>query len=255
MCNILLLVEDVGEIIKEFCEEIFSVIINQYILLQLLFEQWDIEGLEVVLYSDFVVCLLIQQWLDEDDKLYEEILCSKIFEQIVVVYYEKEELVGVEVLCVFEKQMLLWVLDDLWKDYLLIMDYLWYGIYLCGYVQKNFKQEYKCEFFILFQELLDLIKCDIICVLFYVQVCCEDLVEEEVCLCCEVEELVKCMQFQYVEVFSMEQVVVGEEEEFFEGLVLVVLFEFVCNEQKIGCNEFCLCGFGKKYKYCYGQLD
>lgn len=212
MRNTLLSAEDVGETIKEFREETLSATINQHIPPQSLPEQWDIEGLEAALYSDFAVRLPIQQWLDEDDKLYEETLRSKILEQIVAAYYEKEELAGAEALRAFEKQMLLRVLDDLWKDHLSTMDHLRHGIHLRGYAQKNPKQEYKRESFTLFQELLDSIKRDTIRVLSHVQVRREDPAEEEARLRREAEELAKRMQFQHAEAPSMEQAVAGEEE-------------------------------------------
>ncbi|WP_446941324.1 preprotein translocase subunit SecA [Pseudomonas aeruginosa] len=255
MRNTLLSAEDVGETIKEFREETLSATINQHIPPQSLPEQWDIEGLEAALYSDFAVRLPIQQWLDEDDKLYEETLRSKILEQIVAAYYEKEELAGAEALRAFEKQMLLRVLDDLWKDHLSTMDHLRHGIHLRGYAQKNPKQEYKRESFTLFQELLDSIKRDTIRVLSHVQVRREDPAEEEARLRREAEELAKRMQFQHAEAPSMEQAVAGEEEELPEGPAPVVPLEPVRNEQKIGRNEPCPCGSGKKYKHCHGQLD
>lgn len=214
MRNTLLSAEDVGETIKEFREETLSATINQHIPPQSLPEQWDIEGLEAALYSDFAVRLPIQQWLDEDDKLYEETLRSKILEQIVAAYYEKEELAGAEALRAFEKQMLLRVLDDLWKDHLSTMDHLRHGIHLRGYAQKNPKQEYKRESFTLFQELLDSIKRDTIRVLSHVQVRREDPAEEEARLRREAEELAKRMQFQHAEAPSMEQAVAGEEKRF-----------------------------------------
>ncbi|MGV8268584.1 hypothetical protein ACV334_39380, partial [Pseudomonas aeruginosa] len=80
-------------------------------------EQSDIDSLEAALYSDFAVRLPIQQWLAEDDKLYEETLRSKILDQIVAAFYDKEELAGAEALRAFEKQMPMPVLDDMWKDH------------------------------------------------------------------------------------------------------------------------------------------
>ena len=113
-------------------------------------------GLEAALNSDFGIQLPVQQWLDEDDHLHEENLREKIQEHLLVAYREKEEMAGAEALRSFEKQIVLRVLDDLWKDHLSTMDHLRHGIHLRGYAQKNPKQEYKRESFTLFQELLDL---------------------------------------------------------------------------------------------------
>lgn len=95
--------------------------------------------------------LPIQQWLDEDDHLYEETLREKLLNEITSAYTEKEDQAGIEALRTFEKQILLRVLDDLWKDHLSTMDHLRHGIHLRGYAQKNPKQEYKRESFSLFQ--------------------------------------------------------------------------------------------------------
>ena len=122
-------------------------------------------GLEAVLYSDFGARLPIQQWLDEDEKLYEETLREKIMQALLADYQEKEELAGPEALRTFEKQIVLRVLDDLWKEHLSTMDHLRHGIHLRGYAQKNPKQEYKRESFALFQDLLESIKRDSIRVL------------------------------------------------------------------------------------------
>ncbi|MCY1359487.1 Protein translocase subunit SecA [compost metagenome] len=145
--------------------------------------------------------------------------------------------------------MLLRVLDDLWKDHLSTMDHLRHGIHLRGYAQKNPKQEYKRESFNLFQELLESIKRDTIRVLSHVQVRREDPAEEEARLRREAEELAKRMQFQHAEVSALDQPEAMAEE----GDVAVAAAP-VRTEPKIGRNEPCPCGSGKKYKHCHGQV-
>lgn len=115
--------------------------ISQHIPPQSLPEQWDVAGLEAALASDFAIKLPIQQWLDEDERLYEETLREKLLHEITTAYNEKEDQAGIEALRTFEKQILLRVLDDLWKDHLSTMDHLRHGIHLRGYAQKNPKQE------------------------------------------------------------------------------------------------------------------
>lgn len=249
MRNSLLAADNIGDTIVEFRQEVLNATINNHIPPQSLPEQWDITGLEMALYSDFGLRLPIQQWLDEDDKLYEETLREKILAELLAAYHEKEDLAGAEALRTFEKQMLLRVLDDLWKDHLATMDHLRHGIHLRGYAQKNPKQEYKRESFTLFQELLESIKRDTIRVLSHVQVRREDPVEEEARLRREAEAMAERMQFQHAEASAMP---VAEAEEAAEGDLAVATQ--VRNEPKIGRNEPCPCGSGKKYKHCHGQV-
>lgn len=251
MRNSLLAAQDIGETIAEFRAEVLEQSINQHIPPQSLAEQWDLPGLEQALYSDYGLRLPIQQWLDEDDNLHEDGVRARISEQLLAAYQEKEEQAGAETLRTFEKQILLRVLDDLWKDHLQTMDHLRHGIHLRGYAQKNPKQEYKRESFTLFQELLASIKRDTIRVLSHVQVRREDPAEEEARLRREAEELAKRMQFQHAEAPSM---VAPEAEQAEEGEAVSVA-EPVRNEPKIGRNESCPCGSGKKYKHCHGQIS
>ncbi|SIQ78833.1 preprotein translocase subunit SecA [Aquipseudomonas alcaligenes] len=249
MRNSLLAADNIGDTIVEFRQEVLNATVNNHLPPQSMPEQWDITGLEMALYSDFGVRLPIQQWLDEDDKLYEETLREKILAELLAAYHEKEDLAGAEALRTFEKQMLLRVLDDLWKDHLATMDHLRHGIHLRGYAQKNPKQEYKRESFTLFQELLESIKRDTIRVLSHVQVRREDPIEEEARLRREAEALAERMQFQHAEASAMP---VAEAAEAAEGDVAVATP--VRSEPKIGRNEPCPCGSGKKYKHCHGQV-
>ncbi len=251
MRNSLLAADEIGQTIAEFRQEVLDASISAHIPPQSLPEQWDIPGLEAVLYSDFGARLPIQQWLDEDEKLYEETLREKIMQALLADYQEKEELAGSEALRTFEKQIVLRVLDDLWKEHLSTMDHLRHGIHLRGYAQKNPKQEYKRESFALFQDLLESIKRDSIRVLSHVQVRREDPAEEEARLRREAEELAKRMQFQHAEVSALDQ---PEEQPEVAGQPDVAVAP-VRTEPKIGRNEPCPCGSGKKYKHCHGQVQ
>ena len=251
MRNSLLAADEIGQTIAEFRQEALDAAISAHIPPQSLPEQWDIPGLEAVLYSDFGTRLPVQQWLDEDEKLYEETLRERILDALLAAYNEKEELAGAEALRSFEKQIVLRVLDDLWKEHLSTMDHLRHGIHLRGYAQKNPKQEYKRESFALFQDLLESIKRDSIRVLSHVQVRREDPAEEEARLRREAEELAKRMQFQHAEVSALDQ---PEEDAEVEGQPDVAAVP-VSTEPKIGRNEPCPCGSGKKYKHCHGQVQ
>ncbi|WP_028239690.1 preprotein translocase subunit SecA [Stutzerimonas azotifigens] len=251
MRNSLLAAEDIGATIAEFRQDAISAAISEHIPPQSLPEQWDIPGLEAALYSDFGLRLPIQQWLDEDDALYEETLRERISESLVAAYHEKEELAGAEALRTFEKQIVLRVLDDLWKDHLSTMDHLRHGIHLRGYAQKNPKQEYKRESFNLFQELLESIKRDSIRVLSHVQVRREDPAEEEARLRREAEALAQRMSFQHAEVSALGEV--DQQSDAETGVAVAP--NPVRTEPKIGRNEPCPCGSGKKYKHCHGQIN
>ncbi|WP_277372813.1 preprotein translocase subunit SecA [Pseudomonas sp. AA-38] len=249
MRNSLLAAENVGDTIAEFREEVLTAAINGHIPPQSMPEQWDVAGLESTLQSDFGLKLPIQQWLDEDDKLYEETLRERILAELIAAYNEKETQASAEALRTFEKQILLRVLDDLWKDHLSTMDHLRHGIHLRGYAQKNPKQEYKRESFTLFQELLDSIKRDTIRVLCHVQVRREDPAEEEARLRREAEAMAERMQFQHADASALAATEGAAEE----GDVAVATAP-VRAEQKVGRNEPCPCGSGKKYKHCHGQI-
>ncbi|AZF01660.1 Protein translocase subunit SecA [Pseudomonas orientalis] len=250
MRNTLLAADNIGETIADFRQDVLNATVSAHIPPQSLPEQWDVAGLEAALKSDFGVDLPVQQWLDEDDHLYEETLREKLMTELLAAYNEKEEQASAEALRTFEKQIVLRVLDDLWKDHLSTMDHLRHGIHLRGYAQKNPKQEYKRESFTLFSELLDSIKRDSIRVLSHVQVRREDPIEEEARLRQEAEALAARMQFQHDEAPGLEAPeVLGEE-------VDVALAQTPArNDQKLGRNELCFCGSGKKYKHCHGQIE
>ncbi|MCK1784699.1 preprotein translocase subunit SecA [Pseudomonas sp. TNT11] len=250
MRNTLLAADNIGETIADFRQDVLNATVSAHIPPQSLPEQWDVAGLEAALKSDFGVDLPVQQWLDEDDHLYEETLREKLMAELLAAYNEKEEQASAEALRTFEKQIVLRVLDDLWKDHLSTMDHLRHGIHLRGYAQKNPKQEYKRESFTLFSELLDSIKRDSIRVLSHVQVRREDPVEEEARLREEAEALAARMQFQHDEAPGLEA-----PEELGEEVDVALAQTPVRNEQKLGRNELCWCGSGKKFKHCHGEIN
>ncbi|NMZ49864.1 preprotein translocase subunit SecA [Pseudomonas poae] len=250
MRNTLLAADNIGETIADFRQDVLNATVAAHIPPQSLPEQWDVAGLEAALKSDFGVDLPVQQWLDEDDHLYEETLREKLMTELLAAYNEKEEQASAEALRTFEKQIVLRVLDDLWKDHLSTMDHLRHGIHLRGYAQKNPKQEYKRESFTLFSELLDSIKRDSIRVLSHVQVRREDPIEEEARLREEAEALAARMQFQHDEAPGLDAPqVLGEE------IDVAMAQTPVRNDQKLGRNELCWCGSGKKYKHCHGEIN
>ncbi|GEA50588.1 protein translocase subunit SecA [Vibrio inusitatus NBRC 102082] len=239
-------VDDISEMIEQNREDVVHSTINEYILPQSLEEMWDIEGLEKRMKSDFDLDLPIQTWLDEDDKLYEEALREKIQNTAVEVYKQKEEVVGASVLRNFEKSVMLQSLDGLWKEHLAAMDHLRQGIHLRGYAQKNPKQEYKRESFELFEGLLETLKTDVITILSKVRVQQQEEVERmEAQRQAQAEAAARMAQAQHQTAES--QLADDEQSE-------AATQTPVRNEQKVGRNEPCPCGSGKKYKQCHGKI-
>ncbi len=239
-------VDDISVMIEQNREDVVDSTINEYIPPQSLEEMWDIEGLEKRMKSDFDLDLPIQTWLDEDDKLYEEALREKILNTAVEVYKQKEEVVGATVLRNFEKSVMLQSLDGLWKEHLAAMDHLRQGIHLRGYAQKNPKQEYKRESFELFEGLLETLKTDVITILSKVRVQQQEEVERmEAQRQAQAEAAARMAQAQHQTAES--QLADDEQPE-------AAAQTPVRNEQKVGRNEPCPCGSGKKYKQCHGKI-
>ena len=161
----LMIATDISDTIAGIRQDVISGVIAPYIPPGSIDEQWDVAGLEQTLKTDFDQPLPIQQWLRDDDALYEETLRQKILDCIVAVHQAKETQVGSQAMRRLEKEVMLMVLDNLWKEHLASMDYLRQSIGLRGYAQKQPKQEYKREAFDMFQQLLERIKYDVITLL------------------------------------------------------------------------------------------
>jgi len=240
--------EDISEMIEHNREDVLTSVIDEYIPPQSLEDMWDVEGLQERLKNDFDIDAPVKQWLEEDDKLYEEALREKILETSIAVYKQKEEVVGEQVLRNFEKSVMLQTLDTLWKEHLAAMDHLRQGIHLRGYAQKNPKQEYKRESFELFEGLLDALKTDVITILSKVRVQQQEEVERmEEQRRAQAEEAQRRAQAQHAA--AENQLSDGDDSS--ESAHQPV----VRDERKVGRNEPCPCGSGKKYKQCHGQIN
>lgn len=242
--NELLDTNDISETIHVIRDDVYGAIIDEYIPPQSLEEMWDVPALEARLKADFALDLPLQQWLAEDDKLYEEKLRERILDEATKLYAHKEELVGKEVLRNFEKAVMLQTLDGLWKEHLAAMDHLRQGIHLRGYAQKNPKQEYKRESFDLFTQMLETLKRDVVSILSRVQVQERDVEAMEEQQRHQAEAAPRTYTHAAAENQLADEEAVGEEGH----------TTFVRDEQKVGRNDPCPCGSGKKYKHCHGQL-
>lgn len=239
--------DDISQTIENLYDEVVNSVIDDAIPPQSLEEQWDIPSLETQLQTELNLTLPVQKWLDEDDSLHEDNLRDKIFDEAFAAYKAKEEIVGADSMRVFEKQVMLQVLDSLWKEHLATMDHLRQGIHLRGYAQKNPKQEYKRESFELFQELLDNIKLDVVKIIAHVQVRDPEEVEELERQRREAQERQQ-MEFQHAEASATE----GEEQQPAE---VAETSTYVREQPKVGRNDPCPCGSGKKYKQCCGRIS
>jgi preprotein translocase subunit SecA len=231
---------DEGEIsgtIEVIREDVVNGILDQYIPPQSLEEMWDVAGLEERFKAEFLTEMPIQKWLDEDDKLYEEKLRERVLTEVNTAYKAKEEIVGPDVIRQFEKAVMLQNLDSHWKEHLAAMDHLRQGIHLRGYAQKNPKQEYKRESFELFTEMLEALKVEVVTILSKVQVKAQEDVEA-------VEEQRRQADntpknFEHESASEPEPTRTAPAPR--QG-------------PKVGRNDACPCGSGKKFKQCHGKL-
>ncbi|MFD1384961.1 preprotein translocase subunit SecA [Rhodanobacter aciditrophus] len=226
--------DDLSAAVQSMREEVVSGVIDEYIPPQSIFDMWDLEGLEERIRNDFGLEIPVKAWVEEDKKLYEEPLREKILQFFIDDYVAKEAVAGSAALRNFEKQVLLQVLDTLWKEHLQTMDMLRQGIHLRGYAQKNPKQEYKREAFELFQNLLEQIKFDVIQVITRVKVQSED----------EAKKIEEARREQEAKTRVTTNVADENADNAAQG-------ESV---PRVGRNEPCPCGSGKKYKQCHGSL-
>ncbi len=239
--NELMDVDDISDTIASLRADVLNDVINTYLPPQSIEEQWDIPGLTVALKERFDLDLPLQQWLDEDDSLHEETLRQRLQESLEQAYADKVAVAGEEQMRYIEKAVMLQTLDTHWKEHLAAMDYLRQGIHLRGYAAKNPKQEFKREAFELFSGMLDAIKVEVVEILSKMQLADAPSLEAEP----------QTNEFEF-------------KHEAFGGLPEQAPAEaaeeeprqpYVRPDRKIGRNEPCPCGSGKKYKQCHGKLQ
>lgn len=243
--------DDIQETTDNILYDVVNDMVSTYLPPQSIAEQWDIPGLEQHLEGEIGLTLPVQQWLDEDDRLHEEALRERIMDEAKKVYDEKREAYGDDMLDI-ERQIMLQVLDTHWKEHLASMDHLRQGINLRAYAQKNPKQEYKRESFELFQEMLGNIKHEFVRMLYRVQILSHEQVEELERQRLEaLQRQQESMQMQHADASGMGSA--EEPRENSEGAQEEAK-PFVREGVKVGRNDPCPCGSGKKYKQCHGKL-
>ena len=240
---------DLSETIESIREEVIDNIITASIPHGSIDEQWDIQGLESATAEEFGLRLPVAEWLEQDNMLDEVGLRKKIHAEVVDEYAQKEQLVGAEGIRNYEKHVMLNVLDKLWKEHLAAMDYLRQSIGLRGYAQKNPKQEYKREAFEMFSELLERMKYDVVTILSKVKIQSNEQVEQ-----LDVQDNVKVenVNYQHADANTIQQP--GAEEDVSDTKKQIPAQPYHRDRKKIGRNEPCYCGSGKKFKQCHGKL-
>ena len=242
--NDLLTDEDISEVITNVRYDVVNSTISAFIPPESLEEQWDIAGLEKALSTEFAVKLPLQTWLDEDQRFSEEQLREKAVAEIQASYEQRYAHVG-SAMREIERQIMLQLLDTLWKDHLTNMDQLRQGIGLRAYAQKNPKQEYKRESYDLFEQLLENIKHETIKYLSHVEVSSRDDVERM-----EQQRRRQEEQRQYQHAQAAEMAGEGADQQNSPETDKPV----IRSTPKVGRNSPCPCGSGKKYKQCCGKI-
>ena len=248
----LLIAEHISETIDFAGERVMDQVINQFIPEHSMEEEWDIASLTETLERDFNLTLPLRMWLDEDQTMDEEKLRERIQQAFRDAFQQKTQQIGSQIMRQFEKAVMLQTLDKCWREHLAAMDYLRQGIHLRGYAQKNPKQEYKRESFTLFSELLDKVNYEVI----------ETLSKFEVRIEKDIEQMQTSkrqalneqqMVYKHGAINALQEPQMMPQETSAPPLSQHV--PFTRSSPKVGRNDPCPCGSGKKYKQCHGRLS
>ena len=240
--NDLLHSESITEAIANMRKDVLQGVFLAHIPPNSIDEQWDISGLEQILANEFGVELPVQSWLDSEDQITDDDIYERILEQFEKYYQAKADMLGEELLIRLEKEITLMILDRHWKDHLAAMDYLRQGIGLRGYAQKNPVQEYKRESFEMFTSMLEGINYEVIQALTRVQI----RGEEQVAALEQSHQPDQDIKMEHASAQNPLNVSQPQEEQQHQP--------YVRKERKVGRNEPCWCGSGKKFKQCHGKL-
>ena len=240
--NELLETEDISETITAMRQSVIAEIFRAHVPADSVEEQWDMEGLERTLAAELQIEAPVAQWFKSEPTLSDEEILERIVKGADEVYQAKIELVGAATFHQFERNVMLQSLDSHWREHLAALDHLRQGIHLRGYAQKNPKQEYKREAFELFEGLLDLVRREVTRIVYTVQIRSQEDVEETA-----PHADVQNVQYQHAEY--------DEALDEGEGEAQPQAASPAESGPKIGRNDPCPCGSGKKYKHCHGKLS
>ena len=234
--------QEISETITAMREDVLMRTFDESITPGSMEEQWDVAGLEKSLLAEYQLAMPLEKMLEQDKTLDEQGLRDKIVDAGLQQYQAKVDRVGVEVMRGYERLVMLQSLDTHWREHLGALDHLRQGIHLRGYAQKNPKQEYKREAFELFSNMLESVKSEVTQVLMNVQIRSEQDIEAA-----EAPQAPSNVQYHhadYEEALGHNET--GEHAE---------KTPFVRGGEKVGRNDPCPCGSGKKYKQCHGKLN
>jgi len=248
--NELLEPEDIHETIVSIRRDVIEASARRFVAANAIPEQWDLAGLDQAIASEFGIQVNSRAHLEQHEELNDAALIEKIQDDVDRFFREKEAQIGSEFMRTLEKHFLLRVLDTQWRDHLANMDYLRQGIHLRGYAQKQPKQEYKREAFELFQQMLERVKSEALTILARVRI----QSEEEVARTQQAEQQRQAalpMQFQHQDAggYGVEDEAQAEAQ-----MALQLTAQNAASVPKVGRNDPCPCGSGKKYKVCHGRI-
>src|SRR5690606_38929468 len=249
--NELMEAESIQESVDDVRHDVITDVTRQYVPANSIDEIWDLPGLEKALESDFGVRVDAQTWLKDSEELDADGVLRRTLEAVDRAFREKETLVGSDIMRQLEKHMMLSVLDQQWKEHLASMDYLRQGIHLRGYAQKQPKQEFKRESFELFSNMLDNIKREVISLISRVRIRSDEEVAQ-----LEAQQRA-AQQNAPLQMQHTAHAGIGgpEQAEPQVAMQTASLGTVTRGEAKVGRNEPCPCGSGKKYKQCHGKLS
>jgi preprotein translocase subunit SecA len=243
--NELLETDDVSETLRSMREGTVQAMVLEHIPAESVEEQWDIPGLETALAAELALEVKPSEWLAQDEKMDEQMLGQRIVEAANLHYDQKVKEIPAEAMRHYEHAMMLQSLDSHWREHLAALDHLRQGIHLRGYAQKNPKQEYKREAFELFSSLLEAIRNEVTRVLMMVRIRSPEEVDEVA----DEHTTMRNIRYQHAD---FDDALKDEDDEPEE---VAATQPFVRPGQKVGRNEPCPCGSGKKYKHCHGRLN
>jgi preprotein translocase subunit SecA len=246
--------QDIGDLIANLREDVMQGLCRAYVPHESMEEQWDLQGLENVLASDWGLKVDLRQWVEAAETVDDEAVVAYLMQLAIAEYDAKVSLSGREAFASFERSVTLFSLDSHWREHLAALDHLRQGIHLRGYAQKDPKQEYRREAFELYAELLDVIKADVIKTIMTVQIRSANELEQAAESMNEGLTNLSDVQYQHAEASPELMGPTAESAEQAQPLATRSVTPIKAGP-KVGRNEPCPCGSGKKYKLCHGALS
>ncbi|MEP7184921.1 MAG: preprotein translocase subunit SecA [Rhodanobacter sp.] len=247
--------DDVSATVADIREDVVQGMVRSYVPADSIDEQWDLAGLDRELESEFGLSLKLKQWIEQQHELDAAMILEHVRQAVEELFQAKEAQIGAETMRQLEKHIMLTVVDNAWKDHLASMDYLRQGIYLVGYAQQDPKQAFKRESFKLFSEMLDRIKTEVVQMLARIHVRSE---EEVAAMEAEQQRIAARLQQQMLATGGGAPTAtgsdVGDEASGTGSGKRLAQSSPQPDGPKVGRNEPCPCGSGKKFKHCHGQL-